>query len=149
MVLSCIIGMCCGVVCQSQRAKFYISDFTLCISVQYEEWLHIVIDEITSQSNTGVLFLEYLQDYQSQESKNEATCLQQREGKICQSYKKVYHIHTITHIHIFLRGPLYLTSEPYESPFLAFFYTGQILALKNTNKNSQAFIVMWLQQMHF
>lgn len=47
----------------------------------------------------------------------------------------------ITHIHIFLWGPLYLTSEPCESPFLAFLYAGQKLALKNINKTSNSFIV--------
>lgn len=55
---------------------------------------------------------------------------QQREGKNHQSYKK--YIHMITQIHAFLWGPLYLISEPCESPFLAFLYIGQKLAFKKT-----------------
>lgn len=38
----------------------------------------------------------------------------------------------ITQIHAFLWGPLYLISEPCESPFLAFLYIGQKLAFKKT-----------------
>lgn len=147
MVLSCIVAVCCGVVCQSQWAKFYISYFTLCICTIWGIITHCYY-KVTSQINTGVLFLEYLQDYQSQESENEATHLQQRESKNCQSYKNVSYTYNHTHTNFSL-GSSYLTSEPCESPFLAFLYTGQKLALKNTNKNSNSFIVMWLQQMHF
>lgn len=92
---------------------------------------------ITPQINTGVLFLEYIQGYQSQEFENEVTGLQQRESKTCQSCKKIDHIHTITHIHIFLQGPLYLTSELCESPFLVYLYTGQKLDLKKYKKTLQ------------
>ena len=49
------------------------------------------------------------------------------------SCKKKNHIHTITHILIFLWGPLYPASDCCEQPFLVLLYAGHKLALNNTN----------------